>query len=449
MKELNLKTNLFFLLFVFNINASAIDIVVENEDGIKIFYNYYNNGKELEVTYGYYGITAHNYDYKVIRIPEEVVYMNRKRKVTRIGNQAFSYQTVGKLVLPNTIKSIGDRAFNTSYELKELNIPDSVETIGDYAFYHCKLNKLYIGKGLKTVGYFAKEGVSINVDSIFIKDFASYLNIDFKGPNNFIGGGKGFLFNDKNELMSNIIIPDGVTRVKRNLMNSKSITSINIPESMTEIDSCAFLGCSNLSNVTIHDNVTNINYAAFWGCNIRNIELPKNLKYIKSYAFYSCKLTKITIPDKVISIGKSAFLDNALSSVIIPQSVKELGAGAFSCDSLLTVISKLTNPQEVPAGEWADGSRKEFYYSYNLNTLMNATLYVPAGTKEKYMEADGWKDFVFIEEMNTTGVLTREESSKTFETKRYTLNGHQITKPCKGINIIRTSEGKTKKVFVK
>lgn len=80
---------------------------------------------------------------------------------------------------------------------------------------------------------------------------------------------------------------------------------------------------------------------------------------------------------------------------------------------------------------------------------MNATLYVPIGTKEKYMEAEGWKDFVFIEEMSPTGILTIGESNNTFEVKRYTINGRQISQPQKGINIIKMSDGTSKKIFVK
>ena len=80
---------------------------------------------------------------------------------------------------------------------------------------------------------------------------------------------------------------------------------------------------------------------------------------------------------------------------------------------------------------------------------MNATLYVPIGTKEKYMEAEGWKDFVFIEEMSPTGILPIRESNKTFEIKRYTINGRQISQPQKGINIIKMSDGTSKKIYVK
>ena len=63
--------------------ASAQDIEVQNADGVTIYYNYINDGTELEVTYCPYKYQGN------VAIPEEVTYMNRTRKVTSIGNYAF------------------------------------------------------------------------------------------------------------------------------------------------------------------------------------------------------------------------------------------------------------------------------------------------------------------------------------------------------------------------
>ena len=93
MKHFNSKILLTILLCMFGAKANAYDISVENADGVTIYYNYTNNGTELEVTYNnsdyysdyYWG----SYTGSVV-IPEEVTYMNRTRKVTSIGNEAFS-----------------------------------------------------------------------------------------------------------------------------------------------------------------------------------------------------------------------------------------------------------------------------------------------------------------------------------------------------------------------
>ena len=90
--------------------ALAYDFEAKNADGVTLYYNYINDGKELEVT-GTYGC----YSGSVV-IPEEVTYMNRTRKVTSIGESAF-YRCSGltSVTIPNSVTSIGESAFSCLY----------------------------------------------------------------------------------------------------------------------------------------------------------------------------------------------------------------------------------------------------------------------------------------------------------------------------------------------
>lgn len=102
MKTNNYFLNIFLamLLCCAGIKAYAYDIAVANADGVTIYYNYINDGTELEVTYknnlGYTGI---------VNIPESVKYMNVTRSVTSIGDYAFngssgliSFQSIGSTI---------------------------------------------------------------------------------------------------------------------------------------------------------------------------------------------------------------------------------------------------------------------------------------------------------------------------------------------------------------
>ena len=84
------KQLLLFAMILLPLVASAHDIEVKNADGVTIYYYYINDGTELAVTYrSSFSSTYNDYTGNVV-IPDEVTYMNRTRKVTSIGKDAFS-----------------------------------------------------------------------------------------------------------------------------------------------------------------------------------------------------------------------------------------------------------------------------------------------------------------------------------------------------------------------
>jgi len=110
--------------------------------------------------------------------------------------------------------------------------------------------------------------------------------------------------------------------------------------------------------------------------------------------FIMCSgLTSVTIGNSVTSIGDGAFRScSGLTSVTIPNSVTSIGDYAFDGVDIPIVISLIENPFKI-AGKTSGLSR-----TFSQSTFLNATLYVPKGTIDKYKATDGWKDFVFIEE---------------------------------------------------
>ena len=133
------KQLLLFAMIMLPLVASANDIEVQNADGVTIYYNYINDGTELEVTFrgSYYNDYSNEYQGNVA-IPEEVTYMNRTRKVTSIGDRAFfDCYKLTSIVIPNSVKTIGGDAFYNCYKLTSVTIPNSVTSIGDSAFSFC------------------------------------------------------------------------------------------------------------------------------------------------------------------------------------------------------------------------------------------------------------------------------------------------------------------------
>ncbi|MBQ8199844.1 MAG: leucine-rich repeat protein [Lachnospiraceae bacterium] len=135
--------------------------------------------------------------------------------------------------------------------------------------------------------------------------------------------------------------PDGtVTYVAP---TDKNATTVTIPTTVTvggvvrkvtAIEANAFKN-SNITSITIGDNITTIGANAFYGCKkLKTVKLGKNVTTIGAKAFYKCTaLKKITIPSKVKSIGKQAFYGcSKLKTLIIKTTKltkKRVGSKAF------------------------------------------------------------------------------------------------------------------------
>ena len=258
-----------------------------------------------------------------IEIPSEIDGI----EITSIGNKAFYMCSIlTRAYIPSSVVSIGERAFYNCTSLTDITIPNSVTSIGSSAFTNCPIEK-----------------ANIPTNAI------SYI---------------------KNSSLKEVIINGGKAIGDNAFQSCRRLTSITIPDSVTNIGASAFDGCSSLTSVTIPNSVTSIGDYAFYGCdnleynvennlkylgneknsyfllvgvtttNLSNYTINSNTKFIHASAFYNCtSLTSVTIPNNVISIGGSAFDGcSSLTSVTIPDSVTSIGGSAFyNCTDLTSI----------------------------------------------------------------------------------------------------------------
>lgn len=111
-----------------------------------------------------------------------------------------------------------------------------------------------------------------------------------------------------------------------------SLTSINIPGSVTSIGEFAFLNCNSLTSIKIPEGVATIGGAAFRNCkSLPSVIIPKTVTTIGKFAFADCNtLVNIIIPNSVVNIERGVFFNcNSLTSIKIPKSVTTIGDSAF------------------------------------------------------------------------------------------------------------------------
>ncbi len=116
-----------------------------------------------------------------------------------------------------------------------------------------------------------------------------------------------------NEDVTSVEIPDSVTEIGNEVFYYAAyLEKVTIPDSVTSIGNSAFEECSSLTNITIPDSVTSIGTNVFKKSALIVINLPSGLTRLSDGMFYNCislseKTTPLAIPDSVNSIGVNVF----------------------------------------------------------------------------------------------------------------------------------------------
>jgi len=445
-----MKKSIFTILVMFMPMLASADPV--EIDGL--FYNLTKKAKIAEVT------SSPDASYSGdITIPEQVTYEDIVYDVTSIGDFAFAEcQNLVSVHIPNSVTSIGSDAFCECDNLISVNIPEGVTEIKGGCFWGAGISEITIPKSikyiadkafgwkLKTITMLCGEGTSLSSGwimceeklSIHIESLIDWCAVSIIMPENRV--------------------PESEFDYYRLYLNGKEITDLIIPNDVTIVNDFAFNWCSSLKSVTIPGNVEKVGHS-FRNCpNLSSVTIQEGVKYIGgidenlSYSLrnrnnpfrYDWNMKSIVIPNSVESIGAGAFYQfRTLESVTIGTGVKNIGKMAFSeCVELADVYCLA---ESVPTTVVNDGGETCNPFEDSMQEYI--TLHVPEASVEAYKAQYPWNMFKEIVPITDTAIrnVTASESAKTF----YTLDGVQNDKPQKGINIIRTNEGKAKKVLVK
>ncbi|MBD5271519.1 MAG: leucine-rich repeat protein [Bacteroides sp.] len=384
------KSLITLILAFFSINsATAYDFEVDG-----IYYNIISlSDLTCEVTY-----PSNNTYSREITIPDKVIYNNRSISVS----------------------AIGIRAFDSSNLLTSINIPNSVLTIGSYAFNNCRyLTSILIPNSVTSIGQSAFENCS-SLTSIVIPNSITYIsNGTFKYC----------------KTLKSIEIPNSVTRISSDAFyNCSSLESIEIPNSVTVIESGAFQNCKSLKSIKIPNSVTEISSWIFDDCSsLVSIEIPNSVRIIADYSFKGCPIQSLTI-DCDLLLSHNPYLYN-VKDLTIGKHTKEVQLKVYECEDLTKLVCHAITP---PTG--LEATNKQY---------MDVEVKVPKGCLEAYQNAEGWKNFWNMSEMedDESGVETVIAETPKAEIARYNLQGQMVGDDYRGIIIVKYSDGSTAKMI--
>ena len=203
-----------------------------------------------------------------------------------------------------------------------------------------------IGNGVATVGRQDKE---------LSGDIIIPTSIDYEG---------------KTYSVTRLVSPSNLTAWSSNTVTTEggafqscSITSIVIPNTITEISAGAFSGCSQLRSIQLPNNLENIGAASFSGCtSLETIDIPATVKSFGSnsrygfvsYTFGGCsKLKTINIPSGVTTLYEGCFMNSGLDSIYIPNTVTRLCDNCLSASNLRVVKTGIADLSKLSYSQYA------------------------------------------------------------------------------------------------
>lgn len=408
------------------------------------------------------------------------------------GNTVYiydiAYQAVSLDITECTIKEgtrmIADMAFAYCRNLQEAHIPNCVESIGIEAFYECDLRKVIIPASVKRIGEGAFHGntwIDVELPETPIEEIGRYAFDGTVWWQNYV--------KDENNIYGNIVyiydiayqaasrdITECIFREDTRKIadgafsNCKKLTKIVIPEGITKIGRLTFSSCTSLKEIAIPESVTEIGYGAFSSCTFETIDLPQNIIEIGEDAFKDCTFETIYLPQSITHIGREAFYscDNlkkialprnitriepytfcyckSLTEIDMPDGVNYIGSGAFASCQALEEITLPTSLEFIGSRAFylLYNKRNRFYCNapavpttasdaFNVERLKSSVLFVPGSLKAEYKATYPWSEFGGIYNIDGSDDIQDVSIDAAHDPlQKWNLNGRELVQPAKG-----------------
>lgn len=338
----------------------------------------------------------------VVIIPNQV----NNIEVKEIKKELFLNNIyIEKLVIPETVTTLGYRMCYGCTNLKEVNLPNNISVIPDYAFEKCTLlEKINIPQSLVQIrnDAFAESGIKEFIAPDSFKEIWGYA---FKDCKNL----------EKVDLNKTTSIGD------MSFENCTKLSSIVLPNTLVELGTYVFSGCTLLNNIKMPSNPIEITNTFIYGSGYYNDakNWENGILYVDNYLITTnndlLNQQSINVKEGTIVIAINAFTNNGknLKSIVLPEGLKIIGSSAFSS---LYSLSQINIPSSVISiGNNAFGATDLYE---NQSNWENGGFYID----NWLLAVDNVKMTEFTVKEGTVGVSDGKSDTSLFPTKATSIS---------------------------
>jgi len=305
----------FMFLCCLPLDAFADSFVVAGED-----FDYYLNSE------GTYTISGYSGEDDVVEVPAYIDSI----AVTELGNYSLYNNYAKKIVIPETVKKIGENALTCNDYLKEIEVSDSNP-------YLCDVDGILYDKGVTTIIYYP-EGIE---DEIFtLPESVTTL------------GQYSFHYAE----LKTVVLPQNLKKIEqRAFYGARNLNSMTLPSTLEYMGDGLFYYCESLTDIVIPDSVAYLGNYAFEGCKkLESVHFGSGLKELPENIFGGCEALEsfsVSVGSKMFSVENGVLFDKNKTKLIkypvnksdstytVPSTVKRINTNAFNNTEALEYIN--------------------------------------------------------------------------------------------------------------
>lgn len=338
-----------------------------------------------------------------------------------IGESAFYQNALSKIEFNEGLQTIGKNAFGFNMQLTEVDLKEGLEIIDEQAFSCCSvLETVSLPNSLTTLKKYCFEGTAIS--SFAIPQNVTSIEYAILGASScqdiqVAEGNENFCV--KNNTLYEL--KEGIPYRAIAFASKQRPSSFAVEEGTQIIDVYALSGVG-ASTITLPDTLKEIRTQAFMGCSsVKEIRIPDGVEVIGDHAFDQCReMTQVTIGKNVREVGKDIF-----SNCLVLETIAVSGESPY----LDVVENVLYNKEHTCLYAYARGKQDTEYHVLDGVQSLKC-LIISASLKKLYMPAS-------LLSLPQSSIYASNLDSIYFSGNAPSLEVHGIYLPSKDLVIYR------------